>query len=205
MLMQALLAAVEQGLHHALKLDSTALAQLARMQGKVIAIDSLAPSLSLYLLPGSDGLRLASSWNAPADCTLKAPAPRLLQLALAADKTGVLHAADVDLSGDSGVILELADILQNLELDWEYQLSRWLGPVGSQLLGSNLRTTAQWTGSSLQRLRYTLADYLSEESHALVGRREAEARFNELDQLKLSLDRLEARIERLADKAPPSP
>ena len=45
MLMQALLAAVEQGLHHALKLDSTALAQLARMQGKVIAIDCLAAKM----------------------------------------------------------------------------------------------------------------------------------------------------------------
>jgi ubiquinone biosynthesis protein UbiJ len=200
MLIQALLAAAEQGLRQVLSLDSTALARLGKMQGKVIAIDCASPPLSLFLLPGSDGLRLASQWHASADCTLKAPATRLLQLALAQDKSSVLHAADVDLGGDSGVMLELAEILQNLELDWEYQLSRWLGPVGSQLIGGNLRTSAQWTSSSLEHLRHNLADYLSEESRTLVGQREAEARFNELDQLKISLDRMDARIARLASK-----
>jgi len=205
MLIQALLAAAEQGLRQVLSLDSTALARLVSLQGKVIAIDCPSPPLSLYLLPGIDGLRLASQWQAEADCTLKAPATRLLQLLLSADKTAVLHAADVDLSGDSGVMLDLADILQSLELDWEYQLSRWLGPVGGQLLGSNLRATAQWTNSSLGQLRHNFADYLSEESRTLVGQREAEARFNELDQLKLALDRLDARIERLTSKIGQTP
>ena len=172
MLIQALLAAAEQGLRQVLSLDSTALARLASLQGKVIAIDCPSPPLSLYLLPGNDGMRLASQWQAEADCTLKAPATRLLQLLLSADKTAVLHAEDVDLSGDSGVMLDLAEILQSLELDWEYQLSRWLGPVGSQLLGSNLRATAQWTNSSLEQLRHNLADYLGEESRTLVGQRD---------------------------------
>lgn len=205
MLIQALLATAEQGLTQILSLDSTALERLSGLQGKVIEIDCLSPPVRLYLLPGSDALKLASQWQAPADCSLRAPAPRLLQLILTQDKTGVLHAADVDLDGDSGVLLELANILQNLELDWEYQLSRWLGPVASQLLGSNLRSSLQWTGSSLERMRHNLADYLSEESRALVGQREAEARFNELDQLKLSIDRLDARIERLARKVNDTP
>lgn len=205
MLIQALLAAAEQGLRQVLSLDSTALARLGKMQGKVIAIECASPPLNLFLLPGNDGLRLAAHWQASADCTLKAPASRLLQLALAQDKSAVLHADDVDLSGDSTVMLELADLLQTLELDWEYQLSRWLGPVGGQLLGSNLRSTAQWTSSSLGHLRDNLADYLSEESRTLVGKREAEARFNELDQLKISLDRLEARIQRLTGKVEQSP
>ena len=197
MLTQALLATAEQGLNQVLRLDGTALTQLAKMQGKVIEIDCPSPPLCLYLIPGSDGLRLASQWLTEVDCTLTAPAPRLLQLAFAQDKSAVLHTSDVDLSGDGDVMLELADILQNLELDWEYQLSRWLGPVGSHLLGSNLRSSARWTTSSLEQLRHNLADYLGEESRALVGQREAEARFNELDQLKLALDRLDARIERL--------
>ena len=100
--------------------------------------------------------------------------------------------------GDSGVLLELAAILQDLELDWEYELSSWLGPVGSQLLAGHLRSRVNWAGESLDSLRQTLADYLAEESRSLVGEREAQARFDELDDLKLALDRLDARIDRLA-------
>ena len=105
---------------------------------------------------------------------------------------------EVELDGDSAVLLELAGILQDLELDWEYELSRWLGPVGSQLLGGHLRSRVSWTSQALDSLRLNLADYLSEESRSLVGQREADARFAELDNLKLALDRLDARIERLA-------
>ena len=39
---------------------------------------------------------------------------------------------------------------------------------------------------------------VSSKARTLVGEREAQARFDELDQLKLDLDRLEARFERLS-------
>jgi ubiquinone biosynthesis protein UbiJ len=55
-----------------------------------------------------------------------------------------------------------------------------------------------WVRDSADSLRQDLADYLGEESRMLVGQAEAQARFDELDDMKLALDRLEARIERLA-------
>ena len=48
------------------------------------------------------------------------------------------------------------------------------------------------------RINQNLAEYLSEEARTLVGEREAQARFDELDRLKLDLDRLDARFERLS-------
>ncbi|WP_263143865.1 SCP2 sterol-binding domain-containing protein [Pseudomonas sp. RIT-PI-AD] len=204
MLRQALLAGLELGLNRVLALDATALPRLGRLAGQVIEIDCRAPALRLFILPGEDGLRLASHWEAPADCVLRAPASSLARLALARDKVAVLHAPEVEMEGDSAALLDLTAILQDLELDWEYELSRWLGPVGSGLLGSHLRSRAQWTAQSLDSLRDNLADYLSEESRTLVGRREVETRFAELDDLKLALDRLDARVERLAQRTNPT-
>lgn len=202
MLTQALLAGVELGLNRVLQMDSTALPRLARLEGKLIEVDCQSPALKLFILPGAEGLQLASHWEG-ADCVLSAPASSLLKLALAKDKTAVLHRPEVSLSGDSAVLLELAGILQDLELDWEYELSRWLGPVASQLVGSHVRSRLNWASQSAGSLRQNLADYLSEEARSLVGQREAEARFAELDQLKLALDRLDARIERLVHRSTP--
>lgn len=202
MLLTGLLAGVELGLNRVLQMDSTALPRLARLEGTVIEVDCQSPALKLFVLPSEDGLQLASQWVA-ADCTLSAPASSLLRLALARDKTAILHRPDVTLSGDSAALLELVGILQDLELDWEYELSRWLGPVGSQLLANHLRSRVNWAGDSLDSLRLTLADYLAEESRSLVGEREAQARFTELDDLKLALDRLDARLERLARRMKP--
>ena len=202
MLLTGLLAGVELGLNRVLQMDSTALPRLARLEGTVIEVDCQSPALKLFILPSEDGLQLASQWG-DADCTLSAPASSLLRLALAKDKTAILHRPDVTLNGDSAVLLELVGILQDLELDWEYELSRWLGPVGSTLLAGHLRSRVNWAGDSLDSLRQTLADYLAEESRSLVGEREAQARFTELDDLKLALDRLDARLERLARRMKP--
>ena len=203
MLRQALLASAEQGLNRVLRLDPTAQPRLARLAGRIIEIDCSAPAMQLFVLVEEDGLRLASSWAADADCRLRAPASSLVRLLVSRQKTAVLHEPQVSIDGDSGVLMSLAEVLQDLELDWEYEASRWLGPVGAQLLGTGVRTPTRWLRESGDSLRQDLADYLTEESRALVGQQEAEARFNEIDELKLALDRLEARIERLAHNLAP--
>jgi ubiquinone biosynthesis protein UbiJ len=197
MLSTVLLAGVEHGLNRVLALDSTALPRLARLSGRVIAVDCTAPALQLFILPSGEGLQLAGQWPGAVDCRLRAPATSLLRLATDTNKTAVLHSPQVELDGDSSALLELVGILQDLELDWEYELSRWLGPLASQLLGSHIRSQANWTGKTLDSLRLNLADYLNEESRSLVGQHEADARFAEVDRLKLDLDRLDARIERI--------
>jgi len=204
MLLSGLLASVETGINRVLRLDSTALPRLQHLSGKVIAVDCQAPTLRLFILPSDEGLMLASQWAADPDCTLRAPAASLVRLALSKDKTGVLHGPQVELEGDSGVLLDLAAVLQDLELDWEYELSRWLGPVATQLFSGHLRSRARWYQQGFASLNQSLAEFLAEESRALVGQHEAEARFRELDQAKLDLERLEARVERLSRSPDPS-
>jgi ubiquinone biosynthesis protein UbiJ len=205
MLNQALLSAAEETVNRVLRLDSTAVARLSRLQGKVIEVNCSAPPVQVFLLPGEQGLRLAAQWQNASDCRLQASAINLIKLLLSSDKTRVLHQPDVQLDGDSSALMTLAEILQELELDWEYQLSRWIGPVASQLLATQLRSQASWTDSSMQRLRQSLADYLGEESRSLVGQREANARFDEIDRLRQRLDRLDARIQRIAGKTGDTP
>ncbi|MEX5594523.1 ubiquinone biosynthesis accessory factor UbiJ [Pseudomonas orientalis] len=204
MLLAGLLASVEHGLNRVLRLDSIALARLAHLTGKVIAVDCRSPALQLFILPSDEGLLLASQWAAEADCTLRAPAASLVHLALSRNKTAILHSPEVALEGDSAVLMDLAAVLQDLELDWEYELSRWLGPVATQLLGGHLRSRSRWYQQGFASLNQNLAEYLSEESRTLVGQREAQARFRELDKAKIDLERLEARFERLSRSLDPS-
>lgn len=198
MLLRGLLASVETGINRVLRLDSTALARLQPLTGKVIAVECASPALHLFILPSDEGLLLATHWAADADCTLRAPVSSLLRLVLSKDKTRILHSPEVELEGDSHVLMALAAVLQDLELDWEYELSRWIGPVATALVGGHVRSRAHWYQQGFASLNQNLAEYLSEEARTLVGEREAQARFDELDQLKLDLDRLEARVERLS-------
>jgi ubiquinone biosynthesis protein UbiJ len=167
-------------------------------------VQCTSPAFNLHILPSDEGLMLASTWEGGADVTLRAPAASLIRLAASRDKNAVLHSPDVELDGESAVLLELVGVLQDLDLDWEYELQRWLGPVATPLIGGHLRNSARMTRDTIASLSHNLAEYLAEESRTLVGKREAEARFAELDQTKQDLERLEARFERLAHSLKPS-
>ena len=121
-------------------------------------------------------------------------------------RLGELFARHDELLGSArkAFVGALAKIHEILDPRQREQLSRWLGPVGTQLLAGHLKSRASWAGQGLDNLRQNLADYLAEESRTLVGRREADARFAELDRLKLALDRLDARVERLNQRTKPN-
>lgn len=198
MLLPMLCIAIEKGLNQLISLDTVALQRLAALEGAVLQINCRTPNFSLFLHPNKEGLHLSLEPSRIIDCTLTASTIQLLGLVLSSDKARILHSQGVDLSGNSGLLLELSTILDSLELDWEYELSRWIGPLGAGTLGSQVRAGIDWGNASAAQIRHTLADFLSEESATLIGIREAEVRFAELDALKLSLDRLEARIQQLA-------
>ena len=198
MLLAGLLASVEQGLNRVLRMDSTALPRLGALAGKVIEIDCRQPALQVFILPDEEGLMLAAHWEGEVDCSLRAPAGSLAQLAMAKDKTGVLHSPQVELHGDSAVGGDLLSVVPALGLDWEHEVQRWRGPVATAMLAGHIRLRARWTRQGLARFSQNLSEYLAEESRTLVGKREAEAAFSELDALKLDTERLEARLKRLS-------
>ena len=158
MLRTALLAGAERGINRALRLDPTALPRLARLGGRIIEIDCSAPAWRVFVLADGEGLRLAADWGSEADCRLRAPASSLIRLATSRNKTAILHGPDVEIDGDSSALMSLAEVLQDLELDWEYELSRLLGPVATHVLGSGMRSQAEWMRLSAGSLRQDLAD-----------------------------------------------
>ena len=198
MLFAGLIASIEYGLNRVLRLDSTALARLAHLNGKVVSIEFSRPNLQLFILLSDEGLLLATQWDAKAECTLRAPSSRLLHMAMNYNKTAILQSHEVELEGDSSVLMDLVAILQDLDLDWEYELYRWIGPVSTQLIGVHLRSSIRWCQNGLASIKQNLSEYMIEESRALVGRREAQARFSELDESKIYLERLEARFKCLS-------
>lgn len=193
MLTQLLLAGADSGINALLELDPPSLKRIRALSGQVLAIHAREPAFTLFVILHRDGLQLAREWQAPADCTLSATCAELWQLATTADKAAALYQPGVSIEGSNALLVELADIMQNMDIDWEFRLQQWFGPVAAGLIGSHLRQRGQWTAANLASLQQRLQDWLTEETRLLVGNNEAESRFAELDRLKLQLDRLEAR------------
>ena len=78
-----------------LRLDSTALARLAHLNGKIIPVDCTSPALHPFILPRYEVLMLSAHLPPDADFTPRAPAARLLPLPLSRYKPSILHGPSV--------------------------------------------------------------------------------------------------------------
>ncbi|MEL0168823.1 MAG: SCP2 sterol-binding domain-containing protein [Pseudomonadaceae bacterium] len=205
MLTAALLKAAERSIAAALARDSVTARRLGALQGKCLLISARDPDWQVWLLPAEGEIALRASSQQPADCELHAPSSLLARLLVSSDRKALLQEPEVELVGDSQLLVTLQNIMSDLQLDGEAELARWLGPVAGHAIGSALRRSHQWGRESRTSLRQTLAEYLTEESRQLVGQAEARARAEQLHDLRLQLDRLEARVALLTPTAPDSP
>jgi len=196
------LAGAEQAINKALEYDPASRAALAGLSEHVLAVTVEPTDLTVYLALGGDSVELRQHFEGEPSVHVRGPLPALMRLA--SGHQGNLKTTGVQISGDSGVLLELRGILQNLELDWEEALSQLLGDVAGHGTAQALRQAGRWLrdrGASSRRL---LGEFITEELRMLPPRQELDDFYRAVDDVRFDLDRAEARLRQLSARLQPS-
>lgn len=196
----AALAGLEQALNAALALDPKTGERLARMQGRLIAVELRGTGITLTLQPTAEGkLRLMGDYDGEVDTTLRG-AP-FAMLRMGSGRTGEgLFKGTVEIDGDVELGTQLQRVFERLDIDWEEHLSRLTGDIVAHQLGNTVRGLFSWGQRAADHLGRDVADYLQEENDALPVAWEVEEFIRGVDTLRSDVDRLEARLKRLVRK-----
>ena len=197
LLQTALLLPLELALNGVLALDAAGRQRLLNLEGSTLAIRATQPSVSVFVSVRGSNLRLSAVHEGPETASLQGPAAALLKLLLSGARVDSLHAQNIELRGDTGFVQQLQILLLDLDIDWEYQLSRLLGDIPTQTLADGARGASGYLRKSGERLRENVSEYLHEESGLLPGAAALEAFYRDIAELKLRADRLQARLDRL--------
>lgn len=201
MLFAALTATLETAFNTWLKLDAethgNALERLQALQGKLICLHISNPDLKLYFLPTADTVRVTTDYDAEPDVTIHGSALALMRLSQAEDTGKAMLEQGIKIDGDMGLGNRFSDILRDIDVDWEELLSRVVGDVVAHQMGQLARTTKGWLDDSAHAMRLNTQEYLQEEARLLPAEAEIRQFLDEVDTLRMDVDRLEARIKRL--------
>ena len=195
-------AAIEQALNRALALDPASGNALKTLLDEPLLLKLQPPGLDLYLSAGSHDFRADSrAVNVQFRCA-HAPALTLTgsPLAFAAVALGdgaVFRDGRLCVDGDVGRAHRLQHVLQQLDPDWEASLADIIGGVPAHFVARRIRQSLRWAEDARGVLTRNIEEYIQEENDALPARAEAEAQFEDIDVLRLDVDRLEARLRRL--------
>ena len=184
-----------------LALDPQTLARSAALQGKVIGIELLGVGQTFYVCPDRHGLRIASAWDGAVDVRLRG-SPFAFAGILRDPRSVRAGAASIAVTGDGVVAEEFARLLAGFEIDWEEQLSRWVGDLPARKIGNLARSLSAWTGELPATLARDVGEFLQEESRLLTSRVAAARFMDDVDGLRAAVERLEKRVERLERRGP---
>jgi ubiquinone biosynthesis protein UbiJ len=194
-------AALESALNRYIELDPDGMANMARLQGKVIAIDILGLDMSLFIIPADQHIHVMSHYDAEADTRLRGAPFSLLKMGLGQNSENALFSGDVEIVGNTEAGQQFNQILQQLDIDWEEHLSHITGDVIAHQLGRGLRGLLRWGRQVEDSLLQDTAEYLEEEKQLVATKYEVEAFNHDVDIIRNDIERLQARVQRLLNKA----
>jgi ubiquinone biosynthesis protein UbiJ len=192
-----LIAGLESAINRYLSLDPDSGARMASLAGRCIGIDLRGPGLQLFIYPGEQGIRIKDHIDGEADAVLHGTPLGMVRLGLGNSTEKTLFSGAVSIDGDVETGQAFKAILDEMDIDWEEQLSRLTGDVIAHQLTNMTRRAGKALGHSRRTLEQDIGEYLQEELRVLPARIETGNFSAAVTRISIDADRLAARIKRL--------
>lgn len=189
---------LELALNKALGRDPVVQQQLAKLAGQSLLLRLSLPPIAIGVMLEQEGVRLvgADQLDSPS-CEIEGAPSELLALML---DPQLSFENRVQLRGNTQLANQLRDLASQLDLDWGGLIGDYLGDPAAQLLVRLFSQGRQQLHERVDNLLDDLDNWLHEEIQVQPGQIELEDFYQQVDQLRLDADRLQARIDRLASK-----
>ena len=192
-----LLASIEKLLNRSLPRSPRAQALAMALTGRSLAVE-MSGAGTLVVSSAGDRIRVERSTGVAADASVSAGPFSLL--ALAAGQSQTLPQTGATIRGDSEVAQKFSELLGLLRPDPEEELALLLGDAPAHHLGRLARAAAGFAQRAAHTGVSNIAEYLAHERRDLVPKAEARQLLDGVDALRDDVDRLEARLEHLAQR-----
>ena len=192
--------ALEGVLNRLLALDPDTRAAVAKLDGRRIALALEAPPVALEIRVDGDQLRVGPVQGDEPDLGLRATLAGVLGALPFLRPDDAPPVGRVRVNGDA----ELARVLQRLakgfDPDWEKPFAEGLGPILGPQVARTLRGALRHGARLAGDVARDAAEFVTEESRDVVGKAELSAFHDDVDALRDHVERVAARVARLADR-----
>ena len=166
---------------------------LAKLDGRVIAMNIESIDGSFYLLPHRERVTIEINHDQNPDIVIKGGLLAYVRSATASVRGSANPDQLLEISGDAHSVAVLRDFLRSLQLDFEEQLSSLIGDMPARQAGHQIRSFAEWAAQVGQSIAVNTGEYLTEEKQLLVAR-------PRIDRFLIAVDQLQNDTERLASR-----
>ena len=177
----------------ALRHDPASRQRLETFNG-ILAVELTCPQLTFYIQTHDHHITVMAYCESDISTTLKGSPLALLGLL---KQPSNLKNSGVSVSGDTLLLSQWQNLIQQLDIDWEDAISHYLGDIMGPLASSGLHKSTQWAQQQWNDKQRLVSEYLVEELKLIPSRSELEYFYQHVDQLALDSERMIAKANAL--------
>lgn len=173
-----------------------------QLDGKTIAVRVRDTSLAIYFEFDAEAIAVSSDSEADPDVVIEGSMLTLASMLISRSSSGdsAIRDGALELTGDAQLAQTFQELLAYAKPDMEEQFSTVVGDIAAHRMGEFAKGVGNWARSARSTMGSNIREYLQEESGDLPSRYETERFSQQVDSLRDGVDRLEARLNRLAER-----
>ncbi|GAC32966.1 ubiquinone biosynthesis accessory factor UbiJ [Paraglaciecola polaris] len=201
---QLLSAGIELALNQLLQLDPDCQGRLKKLSGKQlqVSVNELPWSL-LFTFSGQIDVSALerneeqAAMESSADCHITLGLGTLSDLKDSSKISQLIQQGKLDLAGDINVAQGFSNLMKELDIDWEEQLSKYTGDVVAHQTFSSVKSFFTSAQQEIDKLAAQFSTHLTQPEAVAVKPVEVDDFCEQVNVLRSASDRLEARIDQL--------
>jgi ubiquinone biosynthesis accessory factor UbiJ len=190
-----LLAQLNKAINAYLHSDPRSKQKLLALEHKVLNLCLLPTSMVLHCVFTKEEIIVQMNAQLAADTTISATPLQLLRLLLDKHNPQRFFSQEIHIQGDTELGQKALALLEEIEIDWEDYLSRFIGDVPVYYLGRFLEQVKTSIATVHHKFTNDLSEFVQEEAAWLPSKQALEDFFKDVDQLRMAVDRAEAKCQ----------
>ncbi len=186
---QLICATLEKVLHKVVAMDAASPALLQKVQGKQLALQLQELPWRFVLSATSESL-LLNQHNEKVDCVISTDLATLQKLNDPSQLTRLIKQDKLHIDGDLQVAQQFSSLLQQLDPDWEQQLSAWLGDALAHKVAVAIKQLQLYIQTQLRQLERASVELAQDELALSPTQAEMNQFSRDVSQLQARLDQL---------------
>lgn len=187
----------EMFLNQYIKLDPSALERLHMLDGRTLEVAVQPTGIIIHMNFKSDRVTLTPATDQGVDASLSGTPFGFIQLFCKQDKSAQFKQGHVKLHGNAEFAQKANTFFSELDADWESFFAKLIGDSPAYALGRGLKKIGEWGQSALSSFGQNTKEFFTDEVDMVAQTHKLDDFYREVDELRSSTDRLEARIQHL--------
>ena len=187
---------LETGVNHLHQLDSSALTKRKQLNGTIIGVSLKEINIPLYFIVSNQQIDILSRFEGEADCFIRVSFNVLHKLQDNHQLTHLIKTGQLEVEGDIQLVQRFAQLLTDMDIDWEEHLSHKVGDVAAHKLCYHLKQFHSGALKQFNKVEKQTALYLTEELKLAPGGLEVAYFCEQVKTLQAQTDKLMHKLDK---------